>query len=391
MSSKLLNLGMTFDRNGDPAGEEIIQYDRLISDDHDALFSFLDADLSQLQGLIRDYLLCLEEGRPGNYDTLLAIHKQLFSLHPYFKVYPTAVDILLNQTFAAHLNTLDISDDEKARAFRLLASTEYVPMPDFEEVIGDNDIFTLQIDLRRWVFVTLDNTNPTFANMSTAQRNALYYLMYRNQFTPVLDTNIQYSIRPTNRMRRMMATFDFSSKHESAALDLVDMTQHPEDEAPEEFQEILAAVEDVAEDCSTLTYEIADFRDLLSLEIFDLAQTNHRIKRCKHCGRYFVIENDEEKYCLRIPDGENKCCRDLHSTKPAKYYSVTIKIPAGDDNASAIQAAYRKAYKTHYARIKAGTLTEDEFTRWKGIASKMKDTVASGEMTLEAYEEWLKK
>ena len=36
MSTKYLNLGMTFDRNGDPAGEEIVQYDRLITDYHDA-------------------------------------------------------------------------------------------------------------------------------------------------------------------------------------------------------------------------------------------------------------------------------------------------------------------------------------------------------------------
>ena len=389
MSTKYLNLGMTFDRNGDPAGEEIVQYDRLITDDHNALFSFLDADLSQLQGLIRDYLACLEEGRPGNYDTLLAIHKQLFSLHPYFKVYPTAVDVLLNQTFAAHLSSLDISDDEKVRAFRLLASTEYVPMPDYEEMNSGIDVFSLQIDLRRWVFVTLDDTNPAFAKMSTAQRNALYYLMYRDQFTPVLDTNLQYSIRPTNRMRRMMAAFDFSSKHESAALDLVDMTQHPEDEVPEGFQEILAAVDDVVEDCSTLVYAIADLRALLSLEIFDLAQTGLRIKRCKNCGRYFVIENDDEEYCLRIPAGEKKSCRELNTAQPASYYAVTIKIPA-NEGAAAIQAAYRKAYKTHYARIKAGTLTEEEFNRWKAIASKMKDTVAAGEMTLEAYEEWLK-
>ena len=188
---------------------------------------------------------------------------------------------------------------------------------------------------------------------------------------------------------RICSAFDFSSKHESAALDLVDMTQHPEDEVPEGFQEILAAVDDVVEDCSTLVYAIADLRALLSLEIFDLAQTGLRIKHCKHCGRYFVIENDDEEYCLRIPAGENKSCREINPPTPARHYSPNVEKPITE--ASAIQAAYRKAYKTHYARIKAGTLTEDEFTRWKGIASKMKDTVASGEMTLEAYEEWLKK
>lgn len=141
--------------------------------------------------------------------------------------------------------------------------------------------------------------------------------------------------------------------------------------------------------CATLTYEIADLEALLSLEIFDMSQKGIRIKHCGECGRYFVTEDETDRYCERIPDCGTKTCKQKHA-EPRPVVIPHI-IDSATSNAAAIQAAYRKAYKTHYARVKADTLTEDAFTRWKGMAIKMKETVTAGEMTLEAYEEWLKK
>ena len=399
MSMIMLDLGMIYDRDGQPIGNEEIQWERLIPDDHEYLFSFLEADLSKVHELIGDYLRCLEEKKHGNYDTLMAIHKALFELHPYFRLCPQTVDEQLNSYFASYITWRygSESEEEMLRKLRLLASTEYAPIPNLQFILDkaegtDSLLFAdLQRDLRRWVFVTLDNTNPAFAKMTPPQRNALYYLMDRNQYTPVLETNVHYSIRPTNRMRHMMTAFDFAldTKYAGALWDLMDMVNHPADEVPEGFREVLDAVGDVVEDCSTLTYEIADLEALLSLEIFDMSQKGIRIKHCGECGRYFVISNETDRYCERIPDSGTKTCKEKH-TEPRPVVIPHI-IDTATSNAAAIQAAYRKAYKTHYARVKAGTLTEDAFTRWKGMAIKMKETVAAGEMTLEAYEEWLKK
>ena len=399
MSIIMLDLGMIFDRDGQPIGNEEMQWNRLMPNDHGYLFSFLEADLSKLHALISDYLGCLAEKKQGNYDTLIAIHKALFELHPYFRLCPQTADVQLNRYFASYIKWRysSESEEEMLRKMRLLVSAEYMPVPNLETVLDnarsdDGLLFAdIQRDLRRWVFVTLDNTNPAFAKMTTAQRNALYYLIDRNQYTPVLETGVQYSIRPTNRMRHMMAAFDFGmdTKYAGALWDLMDMVNHPADEVPEGFQEVLDAVSDVAEDCSTMTYEIADLEALLSLEIFDMSQKGLRIRRCAECGRYFVIESEADRYCNRIPAGRAKSCKEMHADPRAA--AITPIVDTATANATAIQAAYRKAYKTHYARVKAGTLTEDAFTTWKGMAIKMKETVAAGEMTLEAYEEWLKK
>lgn len=401
MSIIMLDLGMVFDRDGQPVSNEEVQWEKLIPNNHDYLFRFLEADLSKLHGLIGDYLGCLAERKQGNYDTLMAIHEELFQLHPYFKVFPQAVDAHLNRFFAGYIKYTYSSEgeEEMLRKLRLLVSAEYTPMPNLKAILDnatgeEESLFAdLQRDLRRWVFVTIDNTNPAFAKMTTAQRNALYYLIDRNQFTPVLETGVQYSIRPTNRMRRMMAAFDFDmdTKYTGALWDLMDMVNHPTDEVPEGFQEVLDAVSDVTEDSSTMTYEIGDLQSLLSLELFDMSQKGLRIRRCDECGRYFMIGNEADRYCDRIPDGAEKSCKAMHSAPRVVSAPIARIVDTATANANAIQAAYRKAYKTHYARVKAGTLSEEAFTTWKGMAIKMKDTVAAGEMTLEAYEEWLKK
>ena len=54
-------------------------------------------------------------------------------------------------------------------------------------------------------------------------------------------------------------------------------------------------------------------------------------------------------------------------------------------------ALYRKAYKTHFARIRSGTMTKEQFDIWKGEATVKRLFVESGDMSLDEYAGWLKK
>lgn len=47
-------------------------------------------------------------------------------------------------------------------------------------------------------------------------------------------------------------------------------------------------------------------------------------------------------------------------------------------------------YKTIYARMKRGTLTADEFNRWKAEARHMLDKTRAGEVKEDVFEAWLK-
>ena len=55
-----------------------------------------------------------------------------------------------------------------------------------------------------------------------------------------------------------------------------------------------------------------------------------------------------------------------------------------------ILKVYNRVYKTIYARMKRGTLTADEFNRWKAEARHMLDKTRAGEVKEDVFEAWLR-
>lgn len=64
-----------------------------------------------------------------------------------------------------------------------------------------------------------------------------------------------------------------------------------------------------------------------------MIEHNIRIKKCKNCGKYFVLKGDySTDYCDRIPDGEKFTCKKLAAMKARKKKSARqshIKIRKG--------------------------------------------------------------
>ena len=54
-------------------------------------------------------------------------------------------------------------------------------------------------------------------------------------------------------------------------------------------------------------------------------------------------------------------------------------------------ALYRKAYKTHFARIRSGTMTREQFDAWKDEATAKRLDVETGILDMDEYATWLKK
>ena len=52
--------------------------------------------------------------------------------------------------------------------------------------------------------------------------------------------------------------------------------------------------------------------------------------------------------------------------------------------------AYRKEYKKRFARIKAGKLTQKEFSAWSEQAREKRSECDEGALTLKEFERWLK-
>ena len=125
------------------------------------------------------------------------------------------------------------------------------------------------------------------------------------------------------------------------------------------------------------TDEIDTFYGFL-ISRYLLAQMKAKV--CKCCGRYFVpISQKNSAYCDRQIEGSTKTCREMGSARV--YEQKKLEDPA--------VRAYKRAYKTHYARISYGIMTRDEFDVWAAEARSLRDDCITGKLSLEEYEKWL--
>ena len=129
-------------------------------------------------------------------------------------------------------------------------------------------------------------------------------------------------------------------------------------------------------------YRIDSLFDLLFIECQRMTETKLSIRRCLKCNRYFVAEKSNIKYCDRpLDDNPAETCR---TTGPKE--SIIRKI-----RNNPAQYEYHKAYRTHYARIRTGKVTQPEFTAWSKEARRRLALVNENPLLLPEYKEWLKK
>lgn len=113
--------------------------------------------------------------------------------------------------------------------------------------------------------------------------------------------------------------------------------------------------------------------------IRDMIENDAVIRKCKHCGRYFVAQG-KTVYCNRTVDAQSNTCR-----KKGAMAQYTQNLDSAPE-----KKAYRLTYKNNFAKMKKGALSEAEFERWKKEAKKLKKDVESGSMPVEAFLDWLK-
>lgn len=122
-------------------------------------------------------------------------------------------------------------------------------------------------------------------------------------------------------------------------------------------------------------FDIPDFlvRECLRLEL--------PFRICKNCGRYFALSrNKNAEYCERPFAIPTKTCKEigaLNQWERKKADSPALK-------------AYTREYKRRFAWIRYGKTTEEIFYQWAELAKLNRDACLRGEITVEAFLEWLK-
>ena len=129
-----------------------------------------------------------------------------------------------------------------------------------------------------------------------------------------------------------------------------------------------------------ISYKFGTIAEILELEFTKMFEQNVRFRKCKRCGRYFIMKgNYDTNYCDRVAEGETRNCQELAALE--KY-----KAKTADNKAVAI---YNKYYKRYSARVKVRQIKEADFKKWKYQALTMRDDCTDGVITPEEYTEWM--
>ena len=120
--------------------------------------------------------------------------------------------------------------------------------------------------------------------------------------------------------------------------------------------------------------------DILELEFDKLIEIGARFRKCRRCGRYFLMKgNYDTNYCDTPAAGETKSCQELAAQENYKK-----RMEA--DEALPI---YNKYYKRYSARVKVRQIKEADFKRWRYEAMQKRDACSRGEITPEELVEWM--
>ena len=127
-------------------------------------------------------------------------------------------------------------------------------------------------------------------------------------------------------------------------------------------------------------YEIDDLRQLLYLEVLTMIQSETMVRRCKNCGKYFVIRNRNTAYCDRATVSGQLC------SEIGSKISFQKKMNSEEE-----LKVYNRAYKTHFARYKSGKMTKADLDEWCIEAKEKLSKVRTGEMDISTFQAWLTK
>lgn len=393
---------------------------------HDILFEYITKDLSHLPKLFEQYIskrmdtVSFEvlNSCQANWNELDKIKDLLVSAHPFYKhefkpvaakaigiyfnnllVYQEKFDVEDNWYFEKlkllipeDINLNDYIDDafvayKKKIDVPVIGNTEaeesLIQMPSNAPTGFANEIITHRM-ISNMLYFILDISAPGLNQLTIHQRSWIF----GNICHEILMVPKRLSFIPNVKFRGgdRSLEVEFARKQYDIFEPLYRLNSENlfHNGIPSNFMsQVSSAIEFSKEQPTKNFYEeyvITDLRQLLYLEVVKMIQSNEIIRKCKNCGKYFVINNRNKSYCDRIDETGEQC-----SAVGAKR-SFQKKLE--QDNALKI---YNRAYKTHFARVKKGTMDRNDFKSWRTTAKDKLEQVRKGEQDIASFQEWLKK
>ena len=200
-----------------------------------------------------------------------------------------------------------------------------------------------------------------------------------------LDSEGQYAHLPTEKRYYLMAMSGFPPYARSKDLLETVKIKHKllsdwegEQGESEIDEKLLAELERT--DVSSHTFYIAeDIRSLVMLEFDYLCSHRVTVRKCFHCGKYFLPVSQRAIYCSRVLDDSGKACKDMAA-------AVKYRESVNRDEAKKYYQRLNNAYQMRCRRTPALFPQEDHW-QWQDMAKALLKKVEAGELSLEGFKE----
>ena len=260
---------------------------------------------------------------------------------------------------------------------------------------GFYNLISLQDHLRSMVFWMLDASAPHLNELSIPERAWVYGNIHSTMSDqPHMIVTKQLSFTDPHRRSfgsnyKRLEYVDGVDYHFTLFGDLQDFHNNQKNIHPEAIDALKSIVESAKKGYSEVIYEeykVDSLFEVLFLEIYHMILDKTLVKKCRNCNKYFVVKNLNTEYCDRLinDDEESDDDRTCSDVGPKRSYQKKLEndLPL---------KFYDRAYKTHYARIKSGKMTKQEFFIWQQEAKAKLEEVRFGNYDFEEYKKWLKK
>ena len=118
-------------------------------------------------------------------------------------------------------------------------------------------------------------------------------------------------------------------------------------------------------------YIIENYDEMLYFEFLELLRRGMQVKRCKLCGRYFVLTDKRKReYCTRVYDEKGRTCQECGG-------KITYNKDKGvDDTLRQYETEYNKVYSRFYRadgkypeEMSGKDITSEQFRAWSRAAA----------------------
>ena len=122
--------------------------------------------------------------------------------------------------------------------------------------------------------------------------------------------------------------------------------------------------------------------DLIDFSLRKCVQEKIMMRTCKNCGKYFVrTVHGSTEYCSRVFDSRGRTCKEVGAMRQC------LQSHAQDE----LLKIYRREYKRRFAWIRAGKISQADFSAWSKEAQREKEKCESGKISQTEFAKWLKR